>query len=127
MNRNGDAVAKDRQQRAERNGNRAHRPNVDPNGNPKCRRRRGRNRSAESRNYPNGKQKRRRADGEPFDPGRQALQVFVQIEESRRVTINPVTKERREDEAYGVDQRSLQRPEDRAVHDSQRVGHGKRR
>lgn len=55
------------------------------------------------------------------------MQILFETPEPRYVTINPIPEQRRTDEPEDVDEGSLHRTEDRAVHDGEGVGHGKRR
>jgi len=68
----GYAVAEDREQRANRYRDRAHRPNVPPDRYAKSCGARSRNGPAESRDDTHGHEKGGRADREAFDPGRYA-------------------------------------------------------
>ncbi len=55
------------------------------------------------------------------------MQILFEAPEPRRVAIDPVPEQRRSHEPKGVNERALHGPEDRSVHDRQRVGHRKRR
>lgn len=55
------------------------------------------------------------------------MQVLLKVEQPRRVTVEPVTQERAEDESGRIDQRAFDRPEQGSVHNGQCVGHRKRR
>ena len=129
VQRNGrHAVAEDREQRADRNGDRAHRPHVHPERNLERRGGRGRDRSAEPGNHAHREQERRRADRKALDPraaGGARYSSRSSSDEARAV--DPIAEHRREHQADRVHDGARDRPEDRAVHDRERVGHRKRR
>lgn len=110
MHENGQAVAEYRQHRAERNRDRAHRPNVHPHRHLKRRGRRRCNGSTESGDHAHRDQKRRRSYRKAFDPRRQPLQIFVQVEHVRRPLIDPIPQHRRQDESDDVDEGSSTGP-----------------
>lgn len=121
------AIAEDREQRANRDGDRAHRPHVHPYRHAKCRRRRRRNRPAEPGNDAHAQQEERRADWEAFDPPRQARKIKVEIHHARGVRVDRIAEERRDNQTDCINNRSFKRSEDGAIHDRKRVSHGERR
>ena len=127
VERYGNAIAEDREQRADRKRNRTHRPNVNPNGHAKGGGARRRDGPPEAGNDAHGEQERGRADGKALDPRRQAMQILFQTPEPGRMPVDPVTEQRRAHESECIDQGTLNRAEDRAVHDGKRVGYRKRR
>src|SRR5580704_18142545 len=81
VDENGYPVAKNRQDDADGNGDRAHRPDVHPHRHLERRCARGRNRSSETWNDAHRDQERRRADWKALDPSGKALQVLVQVQQ----------------------------------------------
>jgi uncharacterized membrane protein len=55
------------------------------------------------------------------------VQVLLETPKAGSVTIDPIAEQCRSDQSKDVNKGTLNGTEDRAVHDGQRVGHGKRR
>ena len=78
VQRDRDAVAEDRQQRANRNRDSAHRPDVHPNRYAKSRRGRRRNGSSEARDDADGEQEGRGADRKALHPSGEPVQILFE-------------------------------------------------
>lgn len=121
------AIAEDREKRANRNSDRGHRQNVNPDRDAKRGRTCSCHRAAETRDDAHGNQKHRRPHTEPFNPSRQPRKRGFEIEQMCRMPVHPIADHRSAYDADGVDDGSPHRPKDGTVHDRKCVRDGKRR
>lgn len=127
VQRNRDAVTEDRQNGADWNGDRAHRPDVNPNRDAKGRSARRRDGSTEAWNDANREQECWRTDRKPLHPRREPMQILFEAPELGGVPVDPVAEQRSADQSEDVDQGSSDGAEDGAVHNGKGIGHRKRR